>query len=374
MARKKNEKNKMEDENKIISAESPSDEELAALSAGLPESDEPESDEPESDEPESDEPESDEPIGNFILGEDDANGVRFNGDTSVRWKFNPEDVVILGIDDNCEDDDPLADDDIKNKLDEAQVKSVARDGVIQDILICAKVLGGVLRPVVVDGRHRTRWARAANQRGIAKSKVFIHARCVSSKVSDEALRVGKHTLNYVRAARNITSQAKAAKELSDAGRKTVDIAIDMGVSTSTVENFLALANASKPLLDAMNKGMLPVTGAYKLAKLSEEKQVEAVKETLALAKENKTRVKVSDAATSKKKVKGDKSASTRPGIGMVRKLLDSAKEDEDILKALSSCEPVDFLRWLLGDVSERALPAALRAIVKVKKKKATGAE
>ena len=359
MARKKNEKNKMEDENKIISAESPSDEELAALSAGLPESDE---------------PESDEPIGNFILGEDDANGVRFNGDTSVRWKFNPEDVVILGIDDNCEDDDPLADDDIKNKLDEAQVKSVARDGVIQDILICAKVLGGVLRPVVVDGRHRTRWARAANQRGIAKSKVFIHARCVSSKVSDEALRVGKHTLNYVRAARNITSQAKAAKELSDAGRKTVDIAIDMGVSTSTVENFLALANASKPLLDAMNKGMLPVTGAYKLAKLSEEKQVEAVKETLALAKENKTRVKVSDAATSKKKVKGDKSASTRPGIGMVRKLLDSAKEDEDILKALSSCEPVDFLRWLLGDVSERALPAALRAIVKVKKKKATGAE
>lgn len=305
---------------------------------------------------------------------EDANGVVFNGDTSIRWKFDPEQVTILGIDDNCDDDDPLADENTKSKLDDAQIKSVARDGVIQDILICPKVIGGVLTPVVVDGRHRTRWARAANQRGLAKNKIFIHARCVPAKVPDEVLRAGKHTLNYVRAGRNTMSQAHAVKELHDAGRKTADIAVDIGVSVSTVENLLALASASKQLLDAVSKGTIPVTGAYKLAKLPEAKQTEAVKETLALAKENKSRAKVSDAQAGKKRVKGDKTASTRPGIGKVRKLLDAAKEDEDVLKALSACEPIDFLRWLLGDVSERVLPAGLRLIVKVKKKKDAGEE
>jgi hypothetical protein len=300
---------------------------------------------------------------------EDENGVLFNGDTSIRWKFDPEQLVILGLDDHCDDDDPLADENAKSKLDDAQIKSVARDGVIQDILICAKPISGVLRPVVVDGRHRTRWARAANQRGLAKNKVFVHARCVSQKVPDEALRAGKHTLNYVRANRNIMSQAHAAKELSDAGRKTSDIAVDMGVSVSTVENFLALANASKQLLDAVSKGALPITAGYKLAKLPEEKQTEAVKETLAEAKAAKARPKVADAAKAKAKAKGNKDAAKRPGIGKVRKLLEAANDDEDVREALSQCEPIDFLRWLLGDVSERVLPAGLRPLVKGKKAK-----
>jgi hypothetical protein len=334
------------------------------------EDDESEDDESEDDEDDESEDDEDDDGGESepSLEVKDANGILFNGDTGVRWKFDPEQVVILGLDDNCDDDDPLADDGVRTKLDEAQIKSVARDGVIQDILICAKNINGVLTPVVVDGRHRTRWARAANQRGLAKNTIYVHARCVSQKVPDEALRVGKHTLNYVRANRNILSQAKAAKELSDAGRRTADIAVDMGVSVSTIENFLALANASKPLLDAVTKGSLPITAGYKLAKLDEAKQIEAVKEMLSEAKASKSKPKVADAAKAKARAKGNKDAAKRPGIGKIRKLLKAATEDEDVREALSQCEPIDFLRWLLGDVSERVLPAGLRPLVRGKKK------
>ena len=86
----------------------------------------------------------------------DENGALFNGDTSIRWKFDPEALVILGLDDHCDDDDPLADENAKSKLDDAQIKSVARDGVIQDVLICVRNISGVLRPVLIDSRHRTR--------------------------------------------------------------------------------------------------------------------------------------------------------------------------------------------------------------------------
>lgn len=197
----------------------------------------------------------------------------------------------------------------------------------------------------------------------------MHARCVPQGVPDSILRAGKHTLNNVRASRNVLSQARAARELYDSGRKTSEIAIDMGLSVSTIENFLALAIASKPLIEAINKGMLPVTAGYKLAKLPEDKQIEAVKETLAEAKSTKSRPKVADAAKAKAKAKGKTDAVSRPGIGKVRKLLDAVNEDEDVRAALSTCEPVDFIRWLLGDVSERVLPAAVRLIVKDKKKK-----
>lgn len=326
--------------------------------------------EDESDEEESDEEEEAEEEDPIEPTRHDANGVPFDGNTKTRWKFNPDDVVILGIDDHCDDDDALADENVKDKLDEAQIKSVARDGVIQDIIICPKVINGELVPVVVDGRHRTRWARSVNKRAMAKTTVFVFARCVSKEVPDDVLRVGKHTLNYVRASRNIMSQAKAAKELSDAGRKNSEIAVDLGVSVSTVENFLALVNASKAVLDAVDKGKIPVTGAYKLAKLTPEKQAEAVKETLALAKETpKGRAKVSDAQTGKKRAKGEKQASSRPGIGKVRKLYDAAREDEDVLKSLAECEPIDFIRWLLGDVGDRVLPPTIRLALKAGRKK-----
>gem|GEM_PF-3396143 len=302
--------------------------------------------------------------------ERDVNGIFFDGNTAVRWKFDPDLVVILGLDDSCEEDDPLFDDNAKSKLDDMQVKSVARDGVLQDITITPRVIDGILRPVVVDGRHRTRWARKVNQYAMAPEMRYVHARCVGE---DEDTRTEKHTLNYVRATRNILTQARAAKELKDSGRKNQDIAVDLGVSVSTVENLVALAGASKPVIDALNKGLIPPTAGYKLAKLSEEKQAEAVKETLALAKTNeptgKGRAKVADAQAGKKRANGNKSAVKRPGIGKVRKLLDASREDEALLKALTQTEPTDFLRWLLGDVSDRVLPAELRLALKTAKPK-----
>jgi hypothetical protein len=303
----------------------------------------------------------------------DENGVPFDGNTETRWKFDPDDLMIIGLDNLPTTDEALLEDGATTKIDERQVASVGRDGVLVDVMIVAKDIDGTLRPVVVDGRHRTRWARRANTlklHGTGKSKVFVHARCVESDTTDEMLRVEKHTLNYVRANRNIMAQAQAAKELHDAGRKSADIALDLGVSVGTIENFVALAGGTKQLVDAVNKGAMPVSAAYKLAKLAPEKQAESVKQTLALAKaEPKGKTKVSHANAAKNRAKGKEDATPRPGIGKLRKIFNAAKGDEKVLDSLSECEPIDFIRWLLGEVSERVLPPAIKEVLKARKKK-----
>lgn len=309
----------------------------------------------------------------------DENDVVFDGNTETRWKFDPSDLVIVGLDD-LTGDKALEDDGASSKLDEAHVKNVGRYGVREDVVIVAKDVGGTLRPVVVDGRHRTRWARAANKAKLkpesGEGKVFVHAICVPADSDEVALRGEKHMLNYVRAARDTMAAAKAAKELHDAGVKTADIAVRLGVSVGTAENWLALANnATKPLLDSFAKGIVPVSAVYKLAKMKPEKQEEAVKELVNAAKAStKGRATVAKAQAAKRKSKGDEDAQPRPGIGKVRKILDAAKKNQDVLNSLSQCEPIDFIRWLLGDVSDRVLPAEIREVLKGRKKKAGSEE
>lgn len=302
----------------------------------------------------------------------DANGVEFDGNTETRWRFDPDDLVIVGLDD-ITGDASLEEDGATSKLDDAMVKSVGRDGVKVEVRIIAQDVGGTLCPVVVDGRHRTRWARQANKlklHGVGKNKVFVPCQCMPTDTADIDLRVEKHNLNWVRANRNIMAQAAAAKELHDAGRKSADIALDLGVSVGTVENFVALAGGTKQLVEAVTKGAMPVSAAYKLAKLPPEKQVESVKETLALAKASpKGKAKVSHASAAKSRAKGKADAVPRPGISKVRKIFVAAKKDVDVLKALSQCEPIDFLRWMLGEVGPTVLPAEIREVLKGRKKK-----
>lgn len=299
----------------------------------------------------------------------DANGVVFDGNTETRWAFDPEDLVIDGLDDLA-GSEALLEAGATSKLDEKQIASVERDGVLEDVTIVARDVAGTLRPVVVDGRHRTRWARAANK-GKRANKTVVYCHAIATDTSDELLRARKHTMNYVRANRNIMAQALAAKELHDTGRKSADIAVDLGVSVGTVENFIALAGGTKQLLDAVNKGTLPVSAAYKLAKLPAEKQAESVKETLAIAaKAPKGKARVSHATAAKGKAKGKEDSAPRPGIGKLRKIYVAAKKDEDVLKSLSSCEPIDFIRWLLGEVSERVLPSEIKEVLKTRKRAA----
>jgi hypothetical protein len=73
----------------------------------------------------------------------DENGVVFDGNEETRWKFDPEDLVIIGLDDVSHEDAALLEDGATAKIDERQVASVGRDGVLVDVLIVAKDLPGV---------------------------------------------------------------------------------------------------------------------------------------------------------------------------------------------------------------------------------------
>lgn len=299
------------------------------------------------------------------MTEKGSGGQLYDASRVSRFKFAPDDVVILGLDTN-DDEGPLYDASVHTPLDENMVQSVYRDGVIQDILVTPMMIDGERKPVVVDGRHRTRWARRANllRRSAGLEPWPVHARNATDKEIN--LLAAKHTTNFVRANRDASQKVSAATELAAAGRTKEQIAIDLGCSISSVENFLALGRAEPEVAEAVAKGEIPVTAGYKLAKLPRGKQASAVTTAVTTARESGGKARVSDAIVAKKKAKGDKDANKRPSITKVRHLLEAAQEDSKIHRALSQCEPIDFLRWLLGDVTERVLPEQVRDVIRGK--------
>lgn len=302
----------------------------------------------------------------------DLNGRIYDGDETVRWKFDPDDVIIVGADDLGEENDPLLDPGATSKLDDGFVKSIGRDGIKTAVLVTPREIDGILRPCVVAGRHRVRAIRRAKSQKLLSSKDKYYVPADSINGTPEDLRSAKHSENFVRVNRDIMQRAKAAEDLHGAGRKNADIALDLNVSVSTVENLLALARATKPVVDAMVKGQLPPTAAYKLAKLEPEKQAAAVKDTLAEATkatkgDKPAKAKVSHATTAKNRSKGKEAPENAPpSRSKINKILVACRADDGakIVKALSACEPIDFLRWLAGEVTERVLPAEIREIVR----------
>lgn len=303
----------------------------------------------------------------------------YNNTPGARFSFDPESVFIPGLDDHCDETHPLYDPGVHVPLDKEQVANVKRDGIHQEILITPYLADGVWVPAVLDGRHRTRWLRRANQlRATAgEEKLTIDCRNATDGEIASAVAV-KHAANFVRANRHPAARAHACAELHKLGRSNKEIAIDLGVSVSTVENFMAFENAVPEVKKAFEAGKIPVAGVYKIAKLKPEKQADAVKDALALAAPPKAgklaRAKVGDAHAAKRRAKGESDATKRPGISKVRKLLDAAQADPVVFKALTATEPVDFLRWLLGDVTERVLHADVRQVIQGKYKLPKGGE
>lgn len=294
----------------------------------------------------------------------------------VKFSFDPEALHILGLDSDIEDDDPLFDAGIKTPLEKEHVDNVKRDGIHAEILVTPRLVDGKMVPAVVDGRTRTRWARRANQLRGDDNQMKVDARNATAD-EIEKIRVMKHALNFVRANRSPAARAHAAEELRKAGRSNKEIATDLGISVSTVENLLAFSNAAPEVKKAFESGKLTVAGAYKLAKMKVEKQPEALKETLALAapaaKTGKpVKAKVSDAQRGRRKAKGEEPAHQRPSIGKIAKILAAAKVDKNVLEGLTKSEPLDFLRWVVGEVSERVLHADVRQVIQGKYKLPSG--
>lgn len=216
------------------------------------------------------------------------------------FKMRPGELTIIGVDTDDGPEHPLYDPRIKLPLDEALVKNIMVNGVIE--VIKATKEGD--RLLVWDGRRRDLHAREAERRLIEQGLAtelrvgVLVSQDTQANLFDKGL-----SANRFRVDDGILSSARSAQKSIDLGGTVESVSVKMGVSDQTVRNWLGLLGLQVKVLAAVEQGRIGATVAMTMIGLSPEEQLKQLAE---LEKDASEGVKIT-AAHSKAKVKASKS-------------------------------------------------------------------
>lgn len=194
-------------------------------------------------------------------------------------KFDPDDVVIVGLDTKDGPEHPLCDaESNETPLNEATVRFTMRHGVIQPPV--GRRDGA--RVLIVAGRGRTRHLREANKRLKAEGQepwllpILIRR---GDDVEMVQIRLGE---NSHRRKLDPFIRAHEANLLIKKGNSKQDVADNVGVTVHqlTVE-ILPLLDLTTKGIKAIRSGVMSPTAAAKLAKLSQAEQDTTIDELMA---------------------------------------------------------------------------------------------
>jgi ParB family chromosome partitioning protein len=262
--------------------------------------------------------------------------------------FDPDDLVIIGLDtEHKEGEHALWDKRIKKPLTEESIANVDFYGIINPVTI-TKEDG---KAIVVAGRGRVRRAREAKKRQKARGEPTIKVPCVMRNGDEGYLMGVMVSENEVREDNDMGAKIGLINRMSDRGRARDEIARDFGVTTKTIENWLALGSANRTIQDAAAAGAISTTAAVKLARLPAGEQAAALAETLTTSGGKSTTAAARRVAGRAKR--GGASAET-DGVGVTgrkaqRKMLEIAMgaegdETDDYYEGAA-----DTLRLILGE-------------------------
>lgn len=211
----------------------------------------------------------------------------------------PEDLMIVT--------DPkhfLYDERVKLPLDENMVRNIMAFGVKEAILINKD--GDNL--LVVNGRQRTTHAVEANKRLREQGKEAMKVKVLLEKGTEADLFGITAFTNEFRRDDSPIGKAAKAQKLIDLGKTEEEVRVVFGVSKATLDNWLALNNASAPVRKAVEGGRVSATAAAAIAQLPREQQEPELEKAIAAgtATVRETRIAV-------QKAKG-KDVKERPGL------------------------------------------------------------
>lgn len=206
------------------------------------------------------------------MGSDAKKGYGAVGRGELLW-FEPEFLVLVD-----DENHPLYDERVHFPVDEAMVRNIMVNGVIEPVLIRknGESKGGTPIVEVVDGRQRVKNAREANKRLKAEGKESIRVPATLRRGENKDLYGVMVSANDIRKGDNLLVRAKKCAKLLKYGRTEEEAAILHGVSETTVRNWLALLEASVAVQKAVERAEIPLTVATKLAKLPMDEQPEAL--------------------------------------------------------------------------------------------------
>lgn len=215
----------------------------------------------------------------------------------------PEDCIIIGLDTKDGPEHALYDERIKLPLDEERVANYAFYGVLKPVLV--KKDGD--RLLVIDGRQRVRYARAANKELKKRGGDLIRVPVIVKK-GDDADLFGMGRAANLHAASDLLANARDAQRYIGLGHDLAETARTFGVSQSTVRNWLAMLDLTPEVQAKVAAGEIGTVAAVQLAALPASEQLATVAEVHAEAKANGHKV-TSDKLANKAREKAGKVAS-----------------------------------------------------------------
>jgi len=295
-------------------------------------------------------------------------GQLFDGPRVNGFFLLPEEVVIIGLDTDDGPEHPNYDPRINIPVLDEDVANVLVHGVLKPGLIRKEQLsGGKSRAIVLDGRQRVRWARAANAKlresysGAELEKRLIRVPFIPKQQVGDAnaqMRMGVAANRYK--ASDFMMKAEEANRMLSRGISKKDVAIDFGVSPQALDQWLQVLTLGKKMQDMVRSGTMSPSTAIQYSDMSEEEQDKVIADCERLG----VTIGASEAKTQRAARKRSNGAEghevRRPiGAGTLRKLM----SHETFVDSLEPNEAA-LLKWILGEANQDRRIKGLRAALK----------
>lgn len=198
--------------------------------------------------------------------------------SDVYW-VNPSDLVIIGRDTKHKNGEhPLWDERAAAILDEKMIANIMVYGVISPI-VCNRN-GKDLE--VIEGRQRTLCAREANARLAAEGKEELTVPITLKKGDSKNLFGIMVSSNAIRKSELLLDNAaKACRAIENFGKSREEAAIDFGVTTAAIANWLKINELHPQVKAAIREEKISAKTALLLADLKREDQTVQLAKILA---------------------------------------------------------------------------------------------
>lgn len=270
----------------------------------------------------------------------------------------PEDLWLVGRDDNADKSHPLYDPRVHRAPKEARVISIMDVGVQAPV----KVRKHENRLEVVDGRGRVIDAREANRRLVALGKERKKIRCIPESTTDDARLFGISIVcNSMRDDDDPDTEAEKIKRyIAEFKCSKEQAAETFGCSVQTIEQRLKLLQLSPKVRSCVRSRDLPVGQALKLLMYTFAEQDAALERMLRVRQETEARIRREErkAADGDVRASADEVREARARKGSSKK---SVREINKIVAYLEANKKdreteivLETLSWVLGNRTDEA--------------------
>lgn len=184
----------------------------------------------------------------------------------------PHDLIIIGLDTEDREENPLYDERVFQPVDEALVKNIMVYGIQQPVLVRQEAS----RYYVVDGRQRTRAARRAATMQDAAGEYQVKVPVREVRADDKRIAGIMVSTNELRQDDEVLTKANKASRLLDLVGDINEVAIAFGRTPQQIRNWLKLAEADSSIHSAIKTGVISASAGIELARYPREEQEEAL--------------------------------------------------------------------------------------------------